>query len=159
MIEQDSLKDANKEFSQFLESKKLRKTPERFAILEKVFEMRLHFGVEDVYKALESDSYHVSLATVYNTMDLLTECGLLRKHQFGSHQAKYEVSKGNHFHLICNECGKIKEVKNEEILKSLSAQRYTAFQPSYFSVNVYGLCSACVRRNKKIEKEKAKLNK
>ena len=44
------------------------------------------------YFTLEADAYHVSRATVYNTIDLLCECGILRKHQFSSHQAQYELA-------------------------------------------------------------------
>lgn len=159
MIEQDTHKEATEKFTRFLKSKKLRKTPERFAILDKILEMQIHFGVEDVYRALETDAYHVSLATVYNTIDLLTECGLLHKHQFDSHQAQYEVSAGNHFHLICTQCGKIKEMKNDEFIRQLTMRRYTAFQPTYLSANLYGLCSACIRHNKKKKSKQEKITK
>ena len=156
MIEQPTHSDLMQSFTHFLESKKLRKTPERFAILEKVWKMRVHFDVEELYLALEADAYHVSRATVYNTIDLLCECGILRKHQFSSHQAQYELAGGNHFHLICTQCGKIKEVKNEEFINPFMRLKYAAFTPSYFSAYLYGLCSVCVRHNKKIKKNNEK---
>lgn len=152
MIEQSTHAELVESFTHFLESKKLRKTPERYAILDKVWEMRVHFDVESLYLAMEADAYHVSRATVYNTIDLLCECGILRKHQFGTHQAQYEVASGNHFHLICTQCGKIKEVKDDQFISQISNRKYTAFTPAYFSAYVYGLCSTCVRHNKKQKK-------
>ena len=148
-MEVDSLKNAVNTFTHYLESKGLRKTSERFAILEKVWSMQVHSDVETLYNELERDAYHVSLATVYNTIDLLMECGLLRKHQFNSQPAQYEVALGSHFHLVCTQCGKVKEVEANEIISQVMARRYTAFTPAYMSTYLYGLCSACVRQNKK----------
>lgn len=148
-MEVDSLKNALNTFTQYLESKGLRKTSERFAILEKVWSMQVHFDVETLYNELERDAYHVSRATVYNTIDLLMECGLLRKHQFNSQPAQYEVALGSHFHLVCTQCGKVKEVEANEIISQVVSRRYTAFTPEYMSTYLYGLCSACVRKNKK----------
>lgn len=159
MTERDSHSEALDIFTRFLESKRLRKTSERFAILEKIFSIPMHFDVEGLYKALESDGYHVSLATVYNTVELLCECSLLRRHQFGSRQAQYELVFGNHIHLVCTQCGKIKEVRNEELTASLTQRKYPYFTPDYFSAYVYGLCSSCIRQNRKAEREKGKTGK
>ena len=148
-MEVDSLKNAVDTFTHYLESKGLRKTSERYAILEKVWSMKMHFDVETLYNMMERDAYHVSLATVYNTIDLLMECGLLRKHQFNSQPAQYEVALGSHFHLVCTQCGKVKEVEANEIISQVMTRRYTAFTPAYMSTYLYGLCSACVRQNKK----------
>lgn len=148
-MEQESQKNAVEVFTRFLESKGLRKTPERFAILDRVWSMRVHFDIETLYNAMEHDAYHVSLATIYNTIDLLLECGLLRKHQFNSQPAQYELALGSHFHLVCTQCGKVKEVEAKEIISQVMSRRYSAFSPAYFSAYVYGLCSSCTRQNKK----------
>ena len=104
---------ARTKLAEYLDNRRLRKTPERFAILEAVFSHNDHFGIEALYVDMENRAYHVSRSTIYNTMELFTECGLVRKHQFGTNQAVYEkvVSSGNHHHLIRTECGKVKEVK------------------------------------------------
>ncbi|MEF9924601.1 MAG: transcriptional repressor [Muribaculaceae bacterium] len=156
MIEDKSKIAAKTKFTLYLEGKKLRKTPERFAILDKIFSINDHFDVESLYSFLEGDFYHVSRATVYNTIDLLCDCGLVRKHQFGNQQAQYEKVGGavNHHHLICTECGKIKEVKDSEILGYMNSQKYPAFTTSYFSLYVYGLCNNCLRKMKRKNKVK-----
>lgn len=137
-------------FTEYLQGKKLRKTPERYAILDKVCDMTEHFHIDTLYSELETASYHVSLATVYNTMDLLIDCGLVRRHQFNNQPAQYEKVSGvgNHHHLICTQCGRIKDVKDQELLKMMNARRYPAFHTSYFAINVYGVCSRCQRRGK-----------
>lgn len=151
MIEDKSKINAKAEFTRYLEKKKLRKTPERYAILDKILSQNDHFDIEFLYHNLEADSYHVSRATVYNTIDLLCDCGLVRKHLFGNQQAQYEKVGGgvNHHHLICTECGKIKEVKDNEFLAYMNSKKYPAFTTSYFSLYVYGLCNNCIRKLKK----------
>ena len=70
---------ARTKLTEFLDSRKLRKTPERFAILEAVFSHNDHFGVDTLYAEMDARSYHVSRSTVYNTIELFCECGIVRK--------------------------------------------------------------------------------
>lgn len=142
---------ARTKLAEYLDSRHLRRTPERFAILEVVFSHNDHFGIENLYDEMEKRAYHVSRSTIYNTIELFGECGLVRKHQFGSNQAVYEkvVSAGNHHHLICTECGKIKEIKDLDLMDHISSRKYGSFSVSYISLYVYGVCSTCQRRRKR----------
>ena len=161
MIDEKAKIAAQNKLTMFLESKKLRKTPERYAILDKVMSFNSHFDIITHNKKMEEDSYHVSRATIYNTMDLLADCGLVRKHQFGNQHAQYEkvCDTSNHHHLICVECGKIKDVKDTEFIKYMNTIKYPSFSTSYFALYVYGICNRCARKLKKESQEnKKKLN-
>ena len=73
-------------FTDYLIRHKHRKTPERYAILEKIYSIDGHFNAEALYELMQND-YRVSLATVYNTLDLLLDAALIVKHQFDGQPA------------------------------------------------------------------------
>lgn len=139
------------EFTEYLISNKHRRTPERYAILDHIYSTKGHFDMDSLYTSMKESHFRVSRATLYNTIELLLDCGLVVKHQFGGNVSKYERAYGNenHDHMICLSCGDVKESKNSNLFTAAQQKRLKNFKISYYSMYIYGICAKCERAKKK----------
>ncbi len=130
-------------FSRHLEEHNLRRTPERYAILKEIYGRSDHFDAEALYIHMKNANYRVSRATVYNTLELLVNCELVTKHQFGKNLTQYEKSYGfkQHDHLICLECGKVLEFCDPRVqqIKTTMGDLLN-FTIEHHSLNLFGHC-------------------
>lgn len=130
-------------FRDFLKRGKNRITPERFEVLDAAIDHDGHFGADDLYIKMKNANSRVSRATVYNTLELLAQCELITKRNFGDHINRYESSykKQTHDHLICIDCGKIIEfsdAKFKKLPESISDELGFIFDS--YSFNVFARC-------------------
>lgn len=133
-------------YREFLQSKGLKMTKPRLIILEAVFENHEHFNVDDLYEQIRKKHKDVSRATIYRTIPLLVESGLIKQSLRCESKDIYEHTYGheNHLHFICEKCGTIIESGFEKVAELIDELAENEnFQISEYNLGAIGLCSDC----------------
>ena len=132
-----------------LQEKEYKITPQRRIILQTFIQnAERHLSADDVFNLVKREHPEVGLATVYRTLDLFANVGILQKLDFGDGRSRYEFTEENelhhHHHLICVRCGRVQEVE-DDLLESLEAMiaRKKRFQIIDHDVKFFGYCEEC----------------
>lgn len=130
-------------FRDFLKSENNRITPERFEVMDSAIDYDGHFGADDLYILMKNHDSRVSRATVYKTLELLVQCHLITKRNFGDNLTRYEsnLKKQRHDHLICMDCGRIVEFSDstiKELPDKISGE--LGFNVESYSFNIFARC-------------------
>jgi Fur family ferric uptake transcriptional regulator len=132
------------DFEQLLRSKGYRLTNQRRVIARELEDAR-HLSAEEIYDRVKEEHPEMGLSTVYRTLDLLHELGVVRKEDFGDGYARYELmTEKPHHHARCRTCGTVIEF-NEELVEYLALQveRETGFVTDWHELMLYGQCARC----------------
>ena len=135
--------------SKYLQAQKLRPTKERYLLLEQIMQTNGHFDADELFATLSGKGLKASRATVYNTLDLLVDCGLISKYRFGESHSRYEKAFGRprHDHLICLQCGDIIEFVSEKLDKIQSnVCEEKKFKMQNSTLQIFGICSNCQKK-------------
>lgn len=129
---------------QFIRAKGLRNTPQRQAIVDAIFSTDEHFTAEDLWDRVRKKQSRSSRATVYRTISLLVEAGLLHEIDLGDDQKTYDpnfVDSPAHNHLVCIDCGKVVEFEDSHIqLLNECTTRRLGYRPAKQTLKIEGCC-------------------
>ncbi len=158
----DKYLQAEKILREYMEEKKLRRTPERFHLLRAVYGFDKHFTADQLYEYMLR-IYRVSRATVYSNLDLFVQAGLVVK-TLVLNSVQYEKCLGMkpHHHMICTRCGAVREFEDPKIDLAVNSARYVRFMRHSYSLCVFGICYKCqakVNREKRKQKQLAEMMK
>ena len=136
-------------FSKYLEKKNLKVTPQRRLILDTMLKQTDHLSSEELYEKVKERDKSIGQATVYRTLKLLTEAGLVETLDFADGVARYEFHYGkkHHDHLICDICGTNIEILDETIERrqeELAAKH--GFNLLRHKMYLYGICAKCKKK-------------
>jgi len=144
-----NIKAAKETLASHIKEKKLRSTPERYEVLEYAMNFDGHFDADELFSVLRSKKSKVSRATVYNTLEILLQCGLVTRHRFGESHSRYERAFGRprHDHLICIGCGDIIEFVAPKLGK-IQKEICTAhkFEAQNSTLQIFGFCGKCKKK-------------
>jgi len=144
-----SIMDPINKFREYIKEKGLRKTPERETIIEEIFSIHDHFDVDELFLRLRNKRRRISKASLYRTIPLLIESGLIKEVYFEDGHRHYEQIYGykHHCHLRCTNCGKIVEFADDDAVKIQDriGKKY-GFVITSHRFELVGYCPQCAKR-------------
>ena len=132
-----------------LRNQGMRITAPRRAIIDYLIESKTHPTIEEIYNDLKDDHPGMSLATVYNNVNFLVDQGLVYEMKFGQNHSRYDYLGDRHFHVMCEECGKIMDFESSDLSNiNASCEEQTGFLLKQTKLEMYGICPECQRKMK-----------
>lgn len=141
----------SEQIEKLIKEKNLKLTKQRKDILKELLKIKGHFEIEELAYKLKDKKIKASRATVYRTLSILKELGLINEVIKHGNKTYYEVNlKEHHDHLVCLSCGKIIEFHDEKIekIQNKICKKFK-FKPSYHRLEIFGICNECQKKLKK----------
>ena len=134
----------------YLKNNGCRITSQRMRLCRYLLTLKGHLTILEIYEKIKKYDLTASISTIYRTTALLCKAQILRQVQFGDGIIRYEQALlQNHYHLICEKCGKVLEIEEKNIL---SPQVLSSCCPgckiNYKQVNLFGICPNCLTTTK-----------
>ncbi|TFG07418.1 transcriptional repressor [Candidatus Thorarchaeota archaeon] len=127
-----------------LHNRGYRATPQRLSIYDAIWSAGDHPTAGQIHECAIKRDPTISLATVYKTLQLFTNIGLVREMAFRDDSTRYDPVVDSHINLVCSKCGRVEDFNYEEIEGLAAAIRSRVdFLVSSQSLEVYGICSEC----------------
>jgi Fe2+ or Zn2+ uptake regulation protein len=120
-----------------------RVTPERELLL-RIIETHAHLDAEEIYRMAQKERPQIGLATVYRTLTLLKNLGMIRTTDLGENHGHYEVRSSDHIHLVCSVCGHVTDIPIPSSLYGAAEKKRFSVQHLHFEM--FGTCAACTAK-------------
>lgn len=133
-------------FTEYLIKQDQRYTTQRKEIVNAIINKKDHFEIDEFISEVHLQGKRLARATVYRTVKQLLDAKLIQKIDAGNGRIYYEYNEAlqHHDHIICNQCGKILEIKNNRIEEAIKTEcKKLQFQSEYRSLHIYGTCRNC----------------
>jgi Fur family ferric uptake transcriptional regulator len=142
-------------FVEFLKERNFRLTKERDAVFKYACDFSEHFELGQLQDKLEREVFHVSKSTLYSTLGILIDAGILVKHTL-TPIPLYELKRraDKHVHLFCMECGSLTDVSVRSLRVDVRQLKFRKFTAYYHNVYIFGLCSKCAFRLRQEDRER-----
>jgi Fe2+ or Zn2+ uptake regulation protein len=134
------------DLSTTLRSRGQRVTPQRLVILDALRELDRHITADEIHAAVSERLPNVSAPTVYATLELFEELGLVRRINLAGGAALYDPRPDDHHHLVCTQCGRVEDLDSGvDLGATIRAASRRGFRPDRAEVVVHGRCARCAR--------------
>jgi len=141
------MNDLHDKFTEYLKKQDQRYTTQRKEIVNAIINKKDHFEIDEFISEVHLQGQRLARATVYRTVKQLLDAKLIQKIDAGNGRIYYEYNETlqHHDHIICNQCGKILEIKNDRIEEAIKVEcKKLQFQSEYRSLHIYGTCKECL---------------
>jgi len=152
-MKEDEKKAAWRVLNNYLSLNNHRRTPERYAILDAVFDTEGMFTLDELgEKLLVEDRFRVSRATLYNTLKLFMTLRIVIQHRFQG-RTLYEKASTSHeyCHQMCTVCGRVKDIEAPTVAEAVKKLKLGRFSKDGFALYVYGICTSCQMKIRRME--------
>jgi Fur family ferric uptake transcriptional regulator len=131
--------------NQTLKEKGYRLTPQRIMVLDALHSVDSHISAEEIYAKVKAKYPYANISTVYRTLELLKELGLVTEIDLDDGRIRYHLAeKGHHHHLVCSKCGSVIDLPESALLKLTQALAHDyQFQADLRHLAIFGLCANC----------------
>jgi Fur family ferric uptake transcriptional regulator len=132
----------------FVKSKGYRITAQRKIVLDIILnDAHEHYSTEEIYKKAKNLNYNIGIATIYRNMSFLEQIGVIHRLTLNDGSMRYQVNDSNkrHYHLVCEKCGNVIDMK-DNLIENLENQVYLqyGFKVTNHQIQIFGLCKKCL---------------
>ena len=132
------------DYTQFLRDHNTKVTPQRIALVEELYK-KGHVDIDTLYASIKRKFPSISLATLYKNINSMLESMLVKEIKISGHKSKYEITKAEHAHMVCEKCGKVEDITVDTSSLARSIESRSGYTLTECTLQFFGTCPGCSR--------------